>query len=128
MAITLDGIDLPDQLIWIDELNWSPVTQKIDKSLSGALIIQEAAQIKGQPITLAGGHNSNWITRATLNLLKTKVNTPDLEMTLSFHGTDYTVKFARSANKSPIESKEIRETSEPDDDHFYSFIIFLMEV
>lgn len=128
MAITLDAIDLPIDLIWSDEYGWSPVVQYVKKSLTGALIIQEAAQLKGRLITLVGGADAAWIDRTTAELLKTKSDIPDLTMTLIFHGVSYQVKFARSGNKSPFEPKEIYDLANPDADHVYSFTLRLMEV
>lgn len=128
MAITLDAIDLPIDLIWSDEYGWSPVTQNIKKSLTGALVIQEAAQQKGRLITLVGGVDAAWIDRTTADLLKAKSDIPDLTMTLIFHGVSYQVKFSRSGNKSPFEPKEIYDLADPDAAHVYSFTLRLMEV
>jgi len=128
MAITLDAIDLPIDLIWSDEHGWSNVVQNIKKSLTGALVIQEASQAKGRLITLVGGSDSAWISRTTLEALKVKYDTPDLTMTLTFHGTPYTVMFNRSGNTSPVESKEIYDLADPDADHIYSITLKFIEV
>lgn len=128
MAITLDAISLPIDLIWSDEYAWSPVVQNIDKSLTGALIIQEAAQPKGRLITLIGGADAAWITKTIADLIQAKADTPDLTMSLNFHGVVYSVKFIRQGNKSPFESKEIYELADPDAEHIYSFTLKLMEV
>lgn len=128
MAITLDAVSLPIDLIWSDEYGWSPVVQNIKKSLTGALIIQEASQAKGRLITLRGTVDSAWITKTTADLIKAKVDTADLIMSLNFHGTIYQVMFSRSGNRSPFETKEIYELADPDDDHIYSFTLKLMEV
>lgn len=127
MAITLDGITLPDDLVWSDEHNWSPVRQSIDKSLNGALIVQESAQLKGKFITLVGDQTV-WVTKATLELLEVKANTPNLTMSLDYWGTVVNVIFLRSGDKSPIQSKQIVELANPDNDHIYSIVIKLMEV
>lgn len=128
MAIILDGLSLPVDLIWKDVHGWSNVVQSVKKSLTGALIIQEASQAKGRLITLSGDQTSAWITKSTLDTLMLKVNTPDKVMVLDFHGTIYNVIFIRSGNKSPIISKEIYELANPDSEHIYSFVLRLMEV
>lgn len=60
MELTLDEIDLADdpalggeQLEWTDERDWDPVEQNQDRSLSGALIVQEGVKLYGRPITLS---------------------------------------------------------------------------
>ena len=128
MSITLDGIVLPIDLVWSDELNWSPVVQKQANSLTGSLIVQEAKKLKGRTITLSGAADSAWITRSVLDDLKLKSDVPNLVMTLSYYGTDYFVMFNRSGNKSPVESRQIVDTVNPDVDHRYSVTLTLMEV
>lgn len=126
MAILLDAVPLPDDLIWSDEYKWSPVVQGIKKSLTGALIIQEGALLAGRSITLNGSHT--WISKATADSIQALVDTPDIEMSLNLHGTIYPVKFARQGNNSPFVPKEIFELADPGTDHIYSFVLKLMEV
>lgn len=128
MAITLDAITLPEDLIWLDEYSWSKVTQDIKKSLTGALIIQEAVQAKGRTITLQGSQDSAWITKATLDLLQAKYDTADLQMTLTINGTPYNVMFLRSGNASPAETAQIFNLANPDDAHIYTVTLKFIEV
>ena len=128
MAVTLAGIDLPIDLIWKDEYGWSNITQSIKKSLTGALIIQEASQPKGRLFTLIGGQDAAWVTKTTLELLEAQYNTPDNIMVLNFHGTSYNVMFMRSGNTSPIQTAEIYELADPDAEHVYGITLRLMEV
>ena len=52
MTITLGGITLPEDLQWVDEFTAWKVGQVIRPSLTGALIVQEAAMQAGRPVTL----------------------------------------------------------------------------
>lgn len=74
MAITLSGvvtgITLPQGLVWSDELTWSPVAMETTYSLTGALIFERAEKQAGRPITLTGGRNFAWISRADLLSLR----------------------------------------------------------
>ena len=128
MTILLDAIALPDDLIWVNEYGWSKVNQNVQKSLTGALIIQEASQTKGRTFTLKGDAGSAWITKSTLDLLKAKYDTPDLTMVLSYYGTSYNVMFDRSGNTSPLSADHIYEVADPQDDHVYSLQINFIEV
>jgi hypothetical protein len=128
MTIVLDSITLPDDLIWSNEYDWHPVSQVINKSLTGALIIQEAAQIKGREITLTGGADYAWITKATLDLLKVKVDTPDLTMVLAMNGTNYNVIFNRSGNSGAIQAATIKGCANPSLTENYSVILNLITV
>jgi len=128
MAITLDAINLPDDLVWTDEFGWSNVTQDVKKSLTGALIIQESTQTKGRIITVGGTQTTGWIDRATLNLILAKANVPDTIMTLTYHGEVYTVMFSRSGNTSPVDAKQIFDLSDRSDTHLYSVVLKFIEV
>lgn len=128
MSMSLDAISLPEDLIWADEYDWSNITQSVKKSLTGALIIQEASQTKGRTFTLTGDSNSGWIDKATLDLLKVKVDTVNLQMTLNYHGTDYNVMFNRSGNSSPMIAKPIYELVDPQSDHNYTLQLNFIEV
>ena len=128
MAITLDAITLPDDLVWSDEFGWSNVTQSVDRSLTGALVIQEAVQPKGRIITLSGSQDSGWITKAVLDTILIQANTPDNEMTLTYHGEVYNVMFHRSGNNSPVEGKLIVDYSDRAANDNYSIILNFIEV
>ncbi|MFM4845813.1 MULTISPECIES: hypothetical protein [Aeromonas] len=54
MNVTLNGLQLPDDLIWRDEFDWAPVEQVVTPTLSGALLVEETAKPEGRPITLVG--------------------------------------------------------------------------
>ncbi|MCP5197545.1 MAG: hypothetical protein H6974_12310 [Gammaproteobacteria bacterium] len=107
MAITFGALTLPDGLIWVDEFAWSPVVQKTDYSLSGALILQEATRLAGRPITLIGqssGHQSAacWITRADLLTLQAALQTVGAEFTLTLHDAR---TFTVAPRQDPLEAE-----------------------
>lgn len=103
MAITLGTLALPDGLIWSDEQEWSPIDQETSYSLTGALIVEEAAKLAGRPITLAGqtdglAHTA-WISRANLSLLRAALDTPLAQFTLTLHdGRTFSVIPRRDGN------------------------------
>lgn len=85
MAITLNGLALPDGLRWSDEFTWSPLQTTRDYSLTGALILQSAERLAGRPITLIGGERWAWMTRANLLALQTLLDTDAASLTLILH-------------------------------------------
>lgn len=117
-------ITLPDGLQWQDEFGWEPVESSTEYSLSGALIVQEAAKQDGRPFTLYGGNEGAWATRATIKALHQMASVPGKTLTLSLWGQQYTVIFRRPA----LAAAEIMRLANPGDDHFYSITINLTEV
>ena len=86
MALTLGALTLPQGLRWADEFDWSPLTQATEYSLTGALIVQQAEKQAGRPITLVGGKDFAWLTRAEVATLKALLDAGE-EMTLTLHDT-----------------------------------------
>lgn len=96
MAITLGALVLPSGLIWSDEHAWSPVEQATERTLSGALVIEEATKQKGRPITLSGARDGDeyttWIARAqtylgyaSLESLRAALLVAEAALTLTLH-------------------------------------------
>lgn len=128
MSITLDGLALPDDLVWSDEFKSTTVVQNQSRALTGALIIQESVKLEGRPITLVGGMDSGWITRSDVIALQVKVDTVDSDMVLNFHGDNYTVRFSRSGGASPVDATPIVDCTDPALTDPYGITIKLMTV
>ena len=77
MSLTLDGIELPEDLYWSDEFTAWKVGQVTRRSLTGALIVQEAAMQAGRPVTLesiedGNGNSSAWVRLSVLEQLRAR--------------------------------------------------------
>lgn len=103
--ITLDGITLPDGLVWVDRYDWTPVRQNINITLAGSLVIYESSVRSGRPITLQGDETSCWIKKSDLEALTALAQTPGRTMTLTINDTSYTVRFRRDV--TPIEARQL---------------------
>ena len=53
-------------MTWADEFTWSAVSRNTERSITGALIVDEVGKLSGRPITLQGEESQGWIRRATL--------------------------------------------------------------
>lgn len=118
MNITLDGIQLPPDLEWVDEFGWSPVGAIVKTALSGTLIVHEAAQAAGRPITLVArgdGRNYVWLDRATVEALRLKAEIPDHAMQLELvDGRVFTVMFRHDESPGPVEATPVRHIASAD--------------
>lgn len=106
MAITLatystpvTTVTLPDDLVWVDEFQWSPIVQQADSAIDGSLILQESTLLAGRPITLVGGQNYAWASRTTVLALKALADAAtDTDYLLTLNdGSTYRVRFRRSS-------------------------------
>jgi len=99
MTITLtDGgttLALSDDLRWADEAEWARVEQSVERSITGALIVQVADRTEaGRPITLdPPDEQSAWMPRSTLTQLLAWAAVPGKQLTLSLRGSTRTVMF-----------------------------------
>jgi len=119
LAYDTTEIELPAGLIWEDEFNWTPVTQKVDIAVNGAVIIQEGAQQAGRPITLSGGDDACWISRSDLVALYAAMQTAGREMTLTLHDArEFAVMWRRDSH--PIEASQVLRVEAPAADTWYA--------
>lgn len=123
--ITLDGIELPQDLEWQDEFDWTPVAQDAERSLSGKLVVEESAMTLGRPITLFGGEGACWVPRSLIVSLQA-LKVAGQVMTLDYHGTTYSVMWRHGDR--PLEAKPVVRIRNPGDDHKYILTLRLMEV
>lgn len=128
LTINPTTVELPADLYWEDEHSWFPVEQTIERTITGALIVQNATRIGGRPITLRGeDERSAWINKATLDQLKTWASMPGQPMALSIRGQSKQVIF-RHHDGEAIEATPVVHYAEMQDEDFYSVTIRLMEI
>lgn len=111
--VGLDGVPLPNDLIWVDEFDWNPIKQNQTRSLSGALIIETGIKKGGRQITLQGGKNYGLATREKVKVLQTKLSKSNMSLTL-YDGQAFIV------NLKQIEAKPLIDYSTPLDSDLYT--------
>ena len=95
ITLTYNGTTahLSDRLQWTNEYDWSPVDQATAYSTRGALLVDVAVKLAGQPITLDGSTTNTWITRALCSTLQAWAALPGIELDLVLRGTAHRVIF-----------------------------------
>jgi hypothetical protein len=112
-SLTYNGttLALPLEMAWPDEFGWSPVQQSSERSITGSLIVDVAAKTGGRPITLQGGDEFGWMTRADVTTLQTWRAVPGAQMTLLFRGVTRTVAFDHES--TALEYQAIADYADP---------------
>ncbi len=124
----LDTIILPDDLLWINEFDWNPVEQSQERSLTGALLVQEQVKLQGRPIELTGGQQAGWVARKTVLELQDLTAAPDKVMTLTLPDMrQINVIFDRSS-ASPVSASPVLEEAYPADNSYYYLSLRLITV
>jgi hypothetical protein len=83
--ISLDDMELPADLLWEDEFDWSGASATRSRTLQGKQVVQATAMASGsgRPITLGNEHA--WIDRAELLTLQAWAGEPGKELLLTLH-------------------------------------------
>lgn len=128
MTASLDNVTLPDDLDWTDEFDWQPVSQVTTPTLTGALVVEEAALQAGRPITLVSD-GAAWVTRATVKKLQALLAKAGETMTLTLSdGRTFSVLWRRGDGPS-LTARQIlrRRLADTGDDYHYEIELHLME-
>lgn len=127
MPLTIDAITLPEDLQWVDEYEWDGVGQSVSRSVTGALLVQEQSKLHGRTITLVGGPDGGWVTRAMVDSLKAKADaSPAMALTMP-DGRTFNVRFNRQ-DGPPIEAQQVMRFAYPDDDSWYTLTLRFLTV
>lgn len=129
-ALTYAGVTvaLPDDLHWVDEFAWQPVVQTAERTITGALVLQQAARTAGRPITLRSfSESSGWVTRAAMDALREWASIPQCEMLLSYREIEYNVTW-RHHEGSALEANPVVWFSDAQNDDYYTATLNLMEI
>jgi len=120
MSITLNGIALPDEMIWSDEFEWSPVDITNENTIGGKLILSESSVTgeQGRPITLVG--DNAWAQKTNMLLIHALAQALGSTMTLILHdASSRNVKF-RHWDKPAFSARKVSESAFSDEFTWYN--------
>lgn len=122
----LGGVELPRGMLWTDEFTWVAVERSVERSITGAQVVDQAAKVAGRPITLQGVRDQGWIRRATLLAVQALADVPGATYTLKLaDGREFEVMFAP---ENPMEAEPISRPELPANTHPYVATLRLLTV
>lgn len=123
---TNETIELPQDLLWSDEFDWSRLAQSAPKyTVGGAVVIQQGVKLAGRPITLTG--EWVWLKRGDYQQLQDWSAVPALQMTLTrYDGRVFSVIFSNHDKAIDCQPVVYRTPEKADDP--YTGSIYLMTV
>lgn len=130
LAVDTTTLTLHPDLYWSDEHSWHPVEQAVERSVTGALIVQSSARLnaKGRPVTLAPiDEASAWMPFSTLEQLRNWAAVAGQVMELTLRGVTYSVMF-RHQDGAAIEADPVVFYNTVDNEDFYRVTLRLMVV
>ena len=124
--IKLGDVILPGDLTWPNYFEWSGISETVEKTLGGGVVIY-GGETTGRNIDLTGGTDYGWITYEDLKTLVNMSAAPGATYELQNNGDIFTVRF-RHENAPVLDFSPVTNMSGYDDyDYFYG-TIKLMEV
>ena len=121
MAIILDTLTLPPNLMWSDELSWCGGQAATDRSIEGLLVVWDDAVLddSGRPVTLRHPEDGEWISRADMLTLQSWASQVNKRMTLTiWDGRSFTVRFRREEQPC-IDSSPLHDFVDPESTDLY---------
>lgn len=128
--VTLAELNLPNDLLWTDEFNWSPVVIAKSYTLSGSLVLESGKKLAGRPISLSAPADMGWVTRTTIQTVRDWAAIQDRQFKLIFeYPTDsrqFLVRFDQE--NDPIQSSPVKGFPSHNPGDWYNLAIKLIEV
>lgn len=124
--VTLGGIDLPDDINWIDEFQFQPVGQSITRTIAGNHVEFNQALVQGRPITLEATDTEGWLTKSQVDSLQSLAGNPGATYTLDIGAKSFTVAFRQ--DEGAFEPSPLLSRIDPDAGDFFTAIIRLRTV
>lgn len=122
----LGTIALPADMTWEGEFDWPTVVRTTEYTLTGALVVDSGQRQAGRPITLAGEPTAGWVSRATVDAVRTLASTLGGPIVLTLaDGRSFQVVFAP---EDPIHAEPVVDFADPDAGTQYWLVLRLIEV
>lgn len=121
---SIASIALPDDVIWTDEHEWTPVKQSASRTLGGRLIVEYGQLIVGRPITL----NCHWLSFTTLNQLIVLRDEPGVTMLLTLSDGRVLNTLFRHSEGDPVKATPVIDYPAYDADDQFDVTLKLMEI
>jgi len=127
MALTLDGIAIEHDFVWIDEFDFTPIQQSETRTLTGALVFESAVKQKGRPITIAEGDKPARAIKATVDDLYALLAQNKVMTLVLPDGRTFQTRFKNDDGK-PVDAKPHTYFEVMDDTDYYTLTLQLIEV
>ena len=107
---TLGTVEIPEDVWWSDEFEWSAVELSTERSLTGALIIHQGIKQAGRTITLISNQHGGWVSRATVLALQAQRDQADEQFALDLaDGREFVVMHDQTR---PFEAIPVRPAAD----------------
>jgi hypothetical protein len=119
MTTQISSITLDHDLIWTDEYTAPTAAGSSARTVDGHLVMQSSGIVSGRPLTLRGGADHGWLTKATLDLLRSLSATPGVTFTTTLPDTRSFTTMFDHANHPVIEFIPVALATKPGSSFYF---------
>lgn len=113
---------------WNEEFTWSTVTQTAERTIGGALVLDNQTKTGGCPMTLQSfDEGSGWMLKSSIDKFKEWAQTSGQELTLVWNGQTYTVTM-RHYEAPALEVVPVVFFDDPGSTDFYTMTLRLVDI
>lgn len=127
MYITLDDVQLDDQLQWVNEFEHNPIEQTREHSLTGALLIQEGVKLYGREIELRSNGGA-WTPLSVVRQLEAMRDELGRVMLLTLADSRQFHVIWNRSNGAPLAAEPVFREAYPTADSIYDITLRLLTV
>lgn len=127
MHITLDHVQLDDQLQWVNEFEHNPIEQTREHSITGALMIQEGVKLYGREIDLRSNGGA-WTPLSVVHQLEALRDELGRVMLLTLPGDRQHHVIWNRTGGAPLTAEPLFREAYPTDDSLYLVNLRLLTV
>jgi hypothetical protein len=114
-------------MLWTDEWGASKVAQTVRRTLDGGLVVFYGERRAGLPITLQSQPDAGWLTRAQVEAIALRAESPGGIYSLTLRGETRQVMF-RHQDEPAFDAEPLIPLADPQPGDFYIATIKLMTV
>ncbi|OQW92830.1 MAG: hypothetical protein BWK78_00440 [Thiotrichaceae bacterium IS1] len=116
----LGSVILPEETVWLNQFNYAPVRQSVNRTVSGTVVYTTQKLYGGRPINLELEQGFAWLDYSAVSELMQLAEIPGRTMSLNWEDIFYVVLFDHSA--TPYEFKPLVGYNKVDQDFYYGVI------
>jgi hypothetical protein len=124
--ISLNGISL-NGCQWVNEFSGGYVSQQVQRTLSGSVVVYHGQRTNGIPISIESGSDYGFVKRSDVVQIQELVKQSGVVMSITLRSETYSVIFDQA---NPFEATPIFPISNPEDndDLYYRVKVNLITV
>jgi len=115
----IGGVTLDNDMIWVDEFQYTPMTGTAARAIDGHMVVQTFKTEGGQSVTLSGSESFGWQKRSTVLALQALALYPEDSFLVTLPDSRQLEVMFRPEEESAMTFQPVTTASAPGNDFWY---------